>query len=70
MEYQKDLEKLSFGFGSLKTAGNGNLSNAEEVPAEIKTKHNKKEIAATAAKAAALTGLILLRHKIKNKKRK
>lgn len=68
MEFKKDLGMIHIEGGSVKTAGIGNLSSSEEVPQEIRTKINKGTVAKTAAKAAALTGLILLRHKINKRK--
>lgn len=68
MEIEKNFGNFSFGYGTMKTAGKGDLSVTEEVPQSIKTKHNKKEIAVTALKAAALTGLIVLKHKAKKKR--
>ncbi len=68
MEFEKNKDNFSFGFGSVTTAGKGNLSDAQEVPKSIKTRHDVKGIAASAAKAAALTGLILLKHKVSKKK--
>ena len=69
MEFQKDLGMFHIEGGSMKTAGKGNLSESEEVPQNIRTKTDIKKVAATAAKAAALTGLVLLKHKAKNKKK-
>ncbi len=68
MEFEKNKGNFSFGFGTMKTAGAGNLSETQEVPKDIKTKHNPKEIAASAVKAAALAGLVILKHKMKKKK--
>lgn len=70
MEYEKNGEKFSFGFGTMKTAGSGDLTNAEEVPKTIKTKYDKKVIAKNAAKAAAMSALVLLKHKRSKKKKK
>ena len=68
MEFQKDFGIIHVEGGSMKTAGKGDLSVTEEVPQNIRTKINPVTVAKTAAKAAALTGLVLLRHKMKNKK--
>ncbi|MBP3309988.1 MAG: hypothetical protein J6L05_04160 [Ruminococcus sp.] len=70
MEYEKNGEKFSFGFGTMKAAGSGDLTNAEEVPKTIKTKYDKKVIAKNAAKAAAMSALVLLKHKRSKKKKK
>ena len=68
MEFKKDFHGIHIEGGSVKTAGKGNLAISEEVPQDIRTKIDPKTVAKTAAKAAALTGLILLRHKAKKKK--
>lgn len=69
MEFQKDLGMIHIQGGSMKTAGKGNLSVTEDVPQNIRTKTDIKNVAKTAVKAAALTGLVLLRHKAKKKKK-
>jgi hypothetical protein len=69
MEFQKDLGMFHIEGGSMKTAGKGNLGVTEEVPQDIRTKTDVKQAAKTAAKAAALTGLFLLKHKVKKKKK-
>ncbi|WP_028518884.1 hypothetical protein [Ruminococcus flavefaciens] len=69
MEFQKDLGIFHIEGGSIKTAGKGNLGATEEVPQDIKTKTNLKKDVKTAAKAIALTGLFILRHKSKKKKK-
>ncbi len=68
MEFKKDFHGIHIEGGSVKTAGKGNLAISEEVPQDIRTKIDPKTVAKTAAKAAALTGLILLRHKAKKRK--
>ncbi len=68
MEFKKDFHGIHIEGGSIKTAGKGNLAISEEVPQDIRTKIDPKTVAKTAAKAAALTGLILLRHKAKKRK--
>ncbi len=49
MEFRKDSEKFSFGFGTERTAGNGSLDS--EIP--IKKNDNSAEIAGIAAAAGA-----------------
>ena len=66
MEFQKNFGKFTIGGGSLKTAGKGDISEAVPVPKHIRTKHNKQEIAGSALKAAAGTGLVVL--KLRKKK--
>ena len=71
MEFQKNIgEKISFGFGSMKTAGAGQVSKAVPAPKGVRTKHDKKAIAKSAVKAAALTAVVLVKHKVKNRKSK
>jgi hypothetical protein len=67
MEFEKNIGKFTIGGGSLKTAGKGDIADAVPVPKHIKTKHNKQEIAASALKAAAITGLLVLKMKKKKK---
>ena len=62
MEFEKTGEKFQFGFGSVTAAGNGNVTNAQPVPKEIKTKHDTKAIAKSAVKAAVLSAGVLLKH--------
>lgn len=68
MEFKKDFGIIHVEGGSMKTAGKGDLSVTEDVPQNIRTKIDPKAVAKTAAKAAALTGLILLKHKAKKRK--
>lgn len=68
MEYEKSGEKFQFGFGSTTAAGTGNIAKAQPVPKEIKTKHNKNAVIRSAAKAAVLSALVLLKHKRRRKK--
>lgn len=68
MEFQKDFGIIHVEGGSMKTAGKGDLSVTEEVPQNIRTKIDPHTVAKTAAKAAALTGLVLLKHKMKKRK--
>lgn len=69
MEFQKDFGIIHVEGGSMKTAGKGDLSVTEDVPQNIRTKIDLVTVAKTAAKAAALTGLVLLKHKMKKKKK-
>lgn len=68
MDFKKDFHGIHIEGGSIKTAGKGNLSVTEDVPQNIRTKIDPKAVAKTAAKAAALTGLVLLKHKAKKRK--
>lgn len=70
MEFEKNFGNITIGGGSIKTAGKGNLSVSEPAPKHIRTKHDPKEIAVSAVKAAALTGLVVLKYKSDKKKRK
>ena len=69
MEFQKDFGIIHVEGGSMKTAGKGDLSVTEDVPQNIRTKIDPVTVAKNAAKAAALTGLVLLKHKMKKKKK-
>ena len=69
MEFSKDFHGIHIEGGSMKTAGKGDLSVTEDVPQNIRTKIDPKTVAKTAVKAAALTGLVLLRHKTKKKRK-
>lgn len=69
MDFKKDFHGIHIEGGSMKTAGKGNLAVTEDVPQNIRTKIDPKTVAKTAAKAAALTGLILLKHKARKKRK-
>ncbi|MBP7185397.1 MAG: hypothetical protein KBA55_01265 [Ruminococcus sp.] len=69
MEFEKHFGNFTVGGGTLKTAGKGDISVAEKVPKHIRTKHDPKEIAVSAVKAAAVTGLVLLKFKSDKKKK-
>ncbi len=68
MEYQKDFGKFSFGFGTAKTAGRGDLAHSEEVPRFMKYKPDLKAILKTGAKAAAVAGIVCLGRRRKKRK--
>lgn len=63
MEYQKNNSNFSFGFGTMKTAGTGNLSGARK----IRTKKARLSKAKTAAKAGFLAAVFLIKHNQKKK---
>ena len=69
MEFKKDFGIIHVEGGSVKAAGKGDLSVTEDVPQNIRTKIDPKTVAKTVAKAAALTGLILLKHKARKKRK-
>lgn len=69
MEYEKDFGKFAVGFGSAKTAGKGDLSNAEETPFSLKNKGDRKAVINTAVKVAAVAGAFWLQHKSKKRKK-
>ena len=69
MDFKKDFHGIHIEGGSMKTAGKGNLSVTEDVPQNIRTKIDPKTVAKTAAKAAALTGLVLLKHNARKKRK-
>lgn len=70
MEFEKNFGSFTVAGGTVKTAGKGNLSVSEPAPKNIRTKHNPKEIAVSAVKAAAVTGLVILKYKSEKKKKK
>ena len=69
MDFRKDFGKIHIEGGSMKAAGKGDLSVTRNVPQDIRTKIDPVKVAKTAAKAAALTGLVLLKHKAKKKRK-
>ena len=69
MEFKKDFHGIHIEVGSMKTAGKGDLSAATDVPQDIRTKIVPMNVAKSAVKAAALTGLVLLKHKAKKKRK-
>ena len=68
MEYEKSGKNFQFGFGSMTAAGTGNITNAQNVPKEIKTKYDKKSIIRSAAKASIHSAAVILKHKSKKNK--
>ena len=71
MEYQKDFgDKFSIGYGTMKTACSGDLSDSNEVPKSMKYRHDRREIAKAAAKAALLTTVAVLNFGYKRRKKK
>lgn len=70
MEFEKNTEKFSFGFGSVKTAGSGSVSKAVDAPKNVRTKYDKKLIAKNAANAVILSAAVILKHKYRAKKKK
>ena len=71
MEYQKDFgDKFSIGYGTMKTAGKGDLSGTREIPKSMKYKHDRKELLLTAVKTALLTTVAVLNIGYRMKKKK
>ncbi|MBO4878108.1 MAG: hypothetical protein J5501_08900 [Ruminococcus sp.] len=71
MEYQKDFgDKFSIGYGTMKTAGSGDLSQSREIPKSMKYRHDRREILVAAGKAALLTTVAVLNFSCKRKKKK
>ncbi|MBR0142267.1 MAG: hypothetical protein IJM19_08475 [Ruminococcus sp.] len=64
MEFQKDKGNFSFGFGTAKTAGKGNLSGVSGKA----TKKQKLSAVKTAVKAGSLAAVLLIKHNMKKKK--
>lgn len=69
MEYQKDFGNFSFGFGTAKTAGKGDLCKTEEIPRSMKYKHDAKAILKSVLKVTAFTGLVCLSRRRKKKRK-
>ncbi len=68
MEFSKETEKFSFGFGTDKMVGNTNVKELHK--AQTTEKSNKQEIAEIALSAAAVVGVTLLKLKFGKKKDK
>ena len=68
MEFEKNSGNFSFGFGTAKTAGAGTLDKAVDAP-DVRTRYDKKTIAKNAAKAAALSAIVILKHKHRSKRK-
>ena len=66
MEFEKHTGNFSFGFGTQKVAGKGQLKDAEIVR---ESKADRKLIMKTAAKGAAAAALLLLTHSMTKKKK-
>ena len=64
MEYEKKTENFSFGFGTMKAAGSGSVSEAEEAPKNVRTRYDKKLIAKNAANAAIRTAGVVLKYRL------
>ncbi len=63
MEVQKNKGNFSFGFGTMKTAGTGNLSHARKV----KTKKAMVSKISYALKAGFLAAVFLIKRSMKKK---
>ena len=69
MEYSKETENFSFGFGTDKLVGNKNINELHT--AKNDDKSDKQEIVEVSLSAAAVVGITLLKIKFsKNKKAK
>ena len=67
MEFEKNMGKVSFGFGTMTAAGKGKLSDAEKIPADRSPQSIAKNALKTGLKAGALTAAFMLRHRAKKK---
>jgi len=63
MEYRKNGEHFSFGFGSLTTAGTGSIAGAKMV--KTKKKGLLRGALKTGAKVSVLTALIMIKFRKK-----
>ena len=70
MEFEKSFGNLTFGYGSAKTAGKGDMSQAEPVKRSLKSKADRKLLAKKAVAGAAAAGVFLLKHSMKKKKKR
>ncbi len=68
MEYSKETEKFSFGFGTDKMVGNTSVKELHK--AQTTEKSDKQEIAEIVLSAAAVVGVTLLKLKFDKKKNK
>lgn len=64
MEFEKKTDKFSFGAGTVKAAGIGNVADAEPVQ---KSATDKNKVAKTVAIAAVSATVFLIKRKIKRK---
>ena len=69
MKYEKDFQKVSFGFGTEKVAGSGSLDRAQDAPDNVRTKYDKTQIAKNVGKAALLSAAVIFKHKVASKRR-
>lgn len=68
MEFEKKTEKFTFGGGTVKAAGAGSISKAQDAP-DVPTKHDISAIAKSVGNAAIAIALIRLRSRSKKKKK-
>lgn len=68
MEYSKETEKFSFGFGTDKAIGNAKVTDIHK--AQNSPKSDKQEIAEVALSAAAVVGITMLKLIFDKKKKK
>ncbi len=69
MEYQKDLEKFSFGFGSDKVAGLGDMSDAKMIEITKNKNPDKKAVILSAVSGAASLLFAVMKYNRKRKKK-
>lgn len=67
MEYEKNTEKFSFGFGSTRVAGTGKISDRRKITAKLSGKAVAKKAVAAGVQAMAAAAVIGLKIKFSKK---
>lgn len=67
MEYEKNKEKFSFGFGSTRVAGKGKLSDSQRITAKLSRKAVVKKAVVTGVKAMAVATVVGMKVKFSGK---
>lgn len=67
MEYTKNTEKFSFGFGSTKTAGIGKLSDSRQITGGLSKKVIAKKAVTAGLQAMAVATVVGLKIKFSGK---
>ena len=67
MEYEKNTEKFSLGFGSTKVAGTGKLSESQRITAKLSGKVIAKKAFTVGVQAMAIAAVVGLKVKFSGK---
>ncbi|MDE5861446.1 MAG: hypothetical protein K2H28_04555 [Ruminococcus sp.] len=70
MEYRKTGEKFSFGIGTVSTAGIGKLSDGKKITGRCSAKTIAERAVTAGIQAMAVTGVIILKCHINNRRNK